>query len=70
MTYRPGYSEAHSPTYVEGAERGAEDRIRVENCPPEEPIGLEPDRGAMYKRGYNGAMALANPHQCTGKCTN
>lgn len=68
MAYRPGLSEASSPTYREGAGAGESDKNRVESCPPLPPVGMEPGKGAMWQRGYRGAFAGAIPHTCTEKC--
>ena len=48
--YRRGYSEAHSPYWREGAERGRFDA----SVPPRERMGPDPEKAdsAMYMRGY------------------
>jgi hypothetical protein len=50
--YKQGYSELHSPTYVEGLADGQADNER--RAKEEEPIGPL-KASAMYLRGYRDA---------------
>ena len=62
MAYKPGYSEAHSPTYRQGVEDGERDAGLVGSCPSWPPIGPDPDLtgGAMYDRGYESVPQIVH----------
>jgi len=64
--YRPGYSEAHSPTYRDGLADGRADAELASLCPPGYPAHYDPV-GVMYERGYELGF---QPNPCAGceKC--
>ena len=63
-----------SPNYLIGKGDGEQDRRRVENCPPLQAIGPQPETlehpewPAMYNYGYEDAFSKAVPHVCTERC--
>lgn len=60
----------NSPYYRAGCADGARDVLLVQLCPPQPPLGLDPDRAwsGMYKDGYRDVFSTAVPHVCTEAC--
>lgn len=63
-------SEANSPYYKAGCADGERDTQLVTDCPPGDPIGMDPDRAWswMYRRGYEASFKPVR-HECDESCT-
>jgi hypothetical protein len=53
--YKPGYSEQHSPLYVDGLADGMADATREKD---DDKQGMDPKQSwsAMYRRGYQDGL--------------
>lgn len=62
--------ESNSPYFAQGCTDGDRDAARIGACPPEPPLGPDPERdwSWMYRRGYNAQFEAATPHTCGPGC--
>ena len=62
--------EHNSPYFAAGLEDGETDKLRIESCPPLEPLGGDAQRewSWMYRKGYQRALETAVPHVCDDSC--